>query len=390
MKLGVISFKECWQDESGHWYSSGGFPRQMEAICSLFEHSQLLVTRGKPKRGGIPLPKTIYVRAIRLPVGHDFRRKVDLILTFPYYLYQILRMIWSADVIHTPLPGDIPLIGMMVSLACGKPLIARYAGSWAKNNQNTPINDFTRTIMRRFAGGKRVMLVTGSGSVPPGKGMNWIFSSAITREELQQAQPDLNRGLSNPIQLATIGRLSPEKGFAVVLQAAAKVRDVGLHPALKWHLIGDGPERKRLEQMVRELKLGHFVSFEGQLDRKQLAAKLENIDLCVQASLTEGFSKAWLDAFMYGVPLIASSVGASCEVVGNQAERGWLVNPGDVSGLVKCLHEVLSADQDWPGLRQRCRAYVENKTLEDWTNKIGNICADQWQLSFHEGRLKYA
>jgi hypothetical protein len=44
MHLAVISFKTCWQNEEGRWVSSGGFPYQMTAICSLFDSAELLVT----------------------------------------------------------------------------------------------------------------------------------------------------------------------------------------------------------------------------------------------------------------------------------------------------------------------------------------------------------
>jgi glycosyltransferase involved in cell wall biosynthesis len=130
------------------------------------------------------------------------------------------------------------------------------------------------------------------------------------------------------------------------------------------------------------------VSFAGQLERSALSAALSRADLCVQPSLTEGFSKAWLDAFAHGLPVLASEVGAARVVLGGEGERGWLVPPGDAAALAAALRRVLTAPIDWPALRQRCRAYVEGMTLEEWSRRIGERCARQWGWTLGNGRLR--
>lgn len=388
----AVSFKPCWQDESGKWLSSGGFPLQMGGIASLFDEMVLVIVRAAPGAvpagGGIPLPAGARVVALSEPRGTDARRKLSVAARLPYYLWKIGRSMRGADAVHVPLPGDIPLLALGVALLARKRTIVRYGGSWPTNEQTTAMDRFTKAVMRRFAGGRNVMLATGGGAAEPAPGVAWIFSTALSRAELERAVPALDRGLCPTPRLIYVGRLSPEKGVATLLRALAMLARDGFAPMPHVTLAGDGPERAALEELARELGCGQLVSFAGQLERSALSVALSSADLCVQPSLTEGFSKAWLDAFAHGLPVLASEVGAARVVLGGEGERGWLVPPGDAAALAAALRRVLTAPIDWPALRQRCRAYVEGMTLEEWSHRIGERCARQWGWTLGNGRLR--
>lgn len=385
----AISFKECWQDSEGTWYSNGGFPLQMRAIASLFDSMTLLITRReKPGEGALPLPAGADIVVLRQPAGSNLRRKLSVAASLFYYLRTIARHVRQADVVHVPLPGDIPLLGMLVALALRKRLIVRYGGSWAANQQTTPMNRVTRALMRRFAGGRNVMLATGEGETPPAPGMRWIFATALSAEELRAIQPAPDRGLSDPPRLVYIGRLSPEKGVANLIEAVALLDREGFRPRPEVTLIGSGPERASLEARVDALGCPSRIRFAGQLDRAGLSAELQRADLCVQPSLTEGFSKAWLDAFAHGLPVLASEVGAARSVIGANGERGWLAPPGDVRALARQIRCALTGTTDWPALRRRCIGFAQDRTLEAWAREIGQVCAQQWNMALVDGKIR--
>jgi glycosyltransferase involved in cell wall biosynthesis len=379
--------KHCWRDESGAWMSSGGFPIQMAGIGSLFEEMTLVTSVVPPRDGGLPLPANTRVVALHEPTGEDARRKVSVVAHLPGYLLTIARSVWQAGVVHTPLPGDLPLLGMLVAVALRKRLIVRYGGSWQATAQTTRMNRVTKGLMRRFAGGRSVMLVTGAGTGVPAPRMHWIFSTALSEEEIAGIKPDLCRPAHEPLKLAYIGRLSSEKGVDKLVRAMGLLRRQGVEclPALT--IIGDGPERGKLEEVVAAEGIADAVRFTGQLDRTSLSGELGEMDVCVQPSLTEGFSKAWLDAMAHGLPVLASEVGAARSVIGGEGERGWLVPPGDVEALAAALREVVDGPVDWPALRRRCREYVEGQTLEAWARTIGEICSRQWGLTLVNGKL---
>lgn len=393
MRVCAISFKECWRDVSGRWMSDGGFPRQMTAIASLFDEMTLLTTVVPARGGGIPLPETLRLVALPKPVGVDARRKLSVAASLPRYARMMASEIRRADAVHVPLPGDLPFIGMVIAQMFRKPLLARYGSSWPINGETTVMNRVTKRWMRLAAGGRNVMLATGEDDCPPAPGMHWIFASAFWASELGALRPRLDRGLSSPPRLVYAGRLSPEKGVAVLLRSLAllEVQAPGLRPILT--LAGDGPERAALEVDAARLLPPGRVVFMGQLDRDVLSRCLDDADVCVQPSLTEGFSKAWLDAMSHGLPVIASEVGAARAVIGAAGERGLLVPPGDPEALARALERLLASPGggvagDWPSLRRRCCDYVQSRTLDAWAERAGSLCASQWHLSLVSGKLR--
>jgi glycosyltransferase involved in cell wall biosynthesis len=278
---------------------------------------------------------------------------------------------------------------MLVALALRKRLIARYCSSWETTTQTTLMNRVTRQCMRRFAGGGNVMLATGAGDAPPAAHMHWVFSTAISQSELAAHQPDLLRASGQPLRIAYVGRLAPEKGVVDLIEALGLLRSGATLPEQmpRLTIIGDGPQRPMLAARIKQLGYGDRVDFTGQLDRVALLHQLSAIDLCVLPSLTESFCKARLDAMLCGVPIITTDVGFGREIVGHDGERGWLVPAGDAPALANRLQQVMHDSINWPAMRSRCRSFVEMHTLEMWGQQIGQICARQWQLPFEDGKL---
>ena len=383
----VVSSKQCWQDASGAWLSSGGFPLQMSAIASLFDHMTLFVMRrDEPGEGGIPLPPADVV-VLRKARGKDLRRKLSVLAHLPEYLSVIARHVRQADAVHVPPPGDIPFLGMLVGLSLRRRLLVRYCGSWASTRRTTAMNRVTRALMRLFAGGRNVMLATGESERAPAPGVRWIFSTSLSAAELAETSPRTQNGLSSPPRIAYVGRLSPEKGVVNLLEAVAALEREGFAPLPRVEILGDGPERRALERRLAALGQGERIRFLGQLNRRELSDRLAQADFCVQPSLSEGYSKAWLDAFSHGLPVLGSEAGAARRVIGEEGERGWLAPPGDLERLQEKLRMVLREPRDWAALRGRCRAFAEGRTLEAWARQIGEICASQWRVDLREGKL---
>jgi glycosyltransferase involved in cell wall biosynthesis len=133
------------------------------------------------------------------------------------------------------------------------------------------------------------------------------------------------------------GRLSPEKGFDVFVEAAARVG--GRRGDVGFLLFGDGPLRGALERLIVSRGLqGRFVLGGFRTDLEQL---LGGLDLAVLSSHTEGLPVAVLEAQAAGVPVVATAVGGTPEVV-RDGETGWLVAPGDPVALAGRIMQALS------------------------------------------------
>jgi len=389
MRVCAISSKACWQEPSGRWVSTGGFPLQMAGVRSLFDAMTLVVVRTSPRSGGMPLPDDAQIVPLPSPPDGLARRRLWMLRGLAGHLRTLTAAVRGADVVHVPLPGDVPCLGTLVGWLLRKRLIVRYCSSWTTTSQATTANRLIRAWIRAFAGGRRVMLATGAGQEPPAPGVSWLFASAITAGEVAAVSPDLDRPLQKPPRLALIGRLSPVKGIPCLIEALSRLRARNLLADLpQATLIGDGPQRAELEAMVRQRGLGDCVRFAGQQDRRRLVAELLQTDLCVQPSLSEGFSKALLDAMLCGVPAIATDVGANRQIVGEDGHRGWIIPKADPDLLAEAIRRRLADPIDWPALRRRCRSYVEEHTLEAWSQQIGRLCAEQWGISYVEGKLR--
>jgi glycosyltransferase involved in cell wall biosynthesis len=156
--------------------------------------------------------------------------------------------------------------------------------------------------------------------------------------------------------VGSAGRLSPEKGFEVLIDCAALV--IREMPDVGFVLFGDGPLRNTLEQQVNRLGLhGRFI-FAGFKD--DLPCYLPHLDVGVMSSFTEGLPVILLEMAAAGVPSVATAVGGIPEVM-EQGQSGWLVAPGDARALASRLLELLR-DKDMRqafGRRARSRAAAE-------------------------------
>ena len=141
----------------------------------------------------------------------------------------------------------------------------------------------------------------------------------------------------SPILLAA-GRLSPEKGFDVLLEAAPTI--LQRNPGVRFVLFGEGPERPKLEARATVLGLtGRFLmpGYTGDLDRY-----LPWADALVLPSYTEGLPNVALEASAAGVPVVATAVGGTPEVV-RDGETGLLVPSGQPQALAAALNRLLAS-----------------------------------------------
>jgi len=142
----------------------------------------------------------------------------------------------------------------------------------------------------------------------------------------------------------TVARLSPEKDIRTLIQAVAIIRETC--PSFQLEIAGDGVCMAELQTMVRELGLDGHVRFLGQV--RDVRSVLERSGLFILPSLREGVSLTLLEAMACELPIVATRVGGTPEVV-IEGETGLLVSPGSPGELAQA---VLSLRQDPDGSRR--------------------------------------
>jgi len=158
---------------------------------------------------------------------------------------------------------------------------------------------------------------------------------------------------TDPVAIS-VARLSAEKDFPTLLRAVAIV--VRAVPQFQLKVVGDGPERSRLETLTRELNLTSHVEFLG--ERKDVPQLLAKAGFFVTASLTEGISLTLLEAMAVGLQVVATSVGGNSEIV-DAPRTGLLIPPGDPNQLAAAIIETCQRSAQWGELGRAGRRRVE-------------------------------
>jgi glycosyltransferase involved in cell wall biosynthesis len=147
----------------------------------------------------------------------------------------------------------------------------------------------------------------------------------------RQFQPAARPG-NGAFRIACVGRLIFNKGPQFLIEAAPQILEA--RPEAEFVLVGDGPLRTRLEERARELSISQRVKFLG--TRSDVAAILQGCDLLVRPSLLEGMPLAILEAMACGLPVVATPISGSAELV-RDGENGLLVPPADPGALAGAI-----------------------------------------------------
>ena len=138
---------------------------------------------------------------------------------------------------------------------------------------------------------------------------------------------DTTRAAGAPFRLLFVGRFQPQKNLVWMLKQIAAVVSESVRP-LELDLVGDGPQRRELEEIVKNLQHGPIVRFHGWLDRRELRELYQAADLTLNPSLYEGMPNVVLEAMACGCPVLASRVAGNDAVV-LDGVTGWLFALGD-------------------------------------------------------------
>jgi glycogen synthase len=137
--------------------------------------------------------------------------------------------------------------------------------------------------------------------------------------------------------LAFVGRFVSDKGAALLIEALARLKPSGMTPRLL--MIGDGPERRNLEEQARRLDLAGQIEFAGSRRDEALVEALNSASILVVPSLfKEPFGIVALEGIACGCAVIASGGGGLPEAVGS---CGLTFTNGDVPALTGCIAELL-------------------------------------------------
>ena len=144
-------------------------------------------------------------------------------------------------------------------------------------------------------------------------------------------------------RLVFVGRLAPEKGAALLIEAAARLRDDGVRVELV--LIGDGPTRREIEQAVKRDGLADTVTLLGWLDSERIRGEILASRALVLPSFAEGLPVVLMESLALHRPVVSTWVAGIPELV-QSGVNGFLVPAGSVDDLADARRAVAEASTD--------------------------------------------
>ena len=241
------------------------------------------------------------------------------------------------DIVHTHLV-HADVYGALAAAAAGAALVS------TKHNDDPfragAFRHVERLLARRAAS---VICITGALArfsaervgIPPGK-------LVVVHYGLDAPPPSWGE---NPVValpegarlLLWIGRLAEQKGYDVAVRALPQI--LAAEPGAVLVVLGEGPERGRLEALARELGVGEAVILPGRAG--DVNAWLGRAELFVHPCRWEGFGLVLLEAMLAGLPVVASEVSSVPEIVADGV-NGLLVPPGEPDALARAVTAVLA------------------------------------------------
>lgn len=179
--------------------------------------------------------------------------------------------------------------------------------------------------------------------------------------------------LTLPRNIAAAGRLTRQKGFDLLIRAFAVL--AGRFPDWQLTILGEGPERARLEKLAAEHGLSDRVVMPGTLP--SLGAVFSNSDLFALSSRFEGFPNVLAEALSWGVPAVSFNCPSGPAEILRDGVDGLLVPQEDPWALAAALGSLMSDEAKRRSMAERapdvCERFSENSYLDSWEELLKEL-----------------
>lgn len=177
-------------------------------------------------------------------------------------------------------------------------------------------------------------------------------------------------------KIVQVSRLYIEqKGQDILLKALGRLLAMGVSN-FKLYLIGEGPSRNLLQNLVKELGLDDYVHFEGLKTQEYIFQHLCEYDLFVQPSRYEGFGLSVAEAMAAGLPVLVSDIQGPMEIIGH-GKYGMTFKAGDDADLAKKLKTILSGQYDYTltekAYQHVCQEYDVETTAQRYLQEYHRV-----------------
>ena len=278
----------------------------------------------------------------------------------------------EADILHAQdIAAVLPCL--VARGTSGTPIVTTYHTSHFLRRADSP---FWRPVFRGFLRAADHNLaasreIAGVGeAIAPGVHVEPLTNGVDTETFRRTPSADSNLGAGRPFRLIAPRRLFEKNGVEYFVRALPLIAE---HAEIEALIVGDGPERDRIEALARELGVSDRARFLGARPHAEMPGLLSSCDLAVFPSLMEATSVAALEAMACELPVAATNVGGLPEIVDDGV--GGLCEPADPASLARLVTDLLQDD----GLKDRGEE-ARRRVVSQWSNER---LADRHEELYH-------
>jgi len=305
----------------------------------------------------------------------DLTRIFNLQLALPKKITEALRLVEdiSPDIVHAHnIFFTTSLFGVLTKILYKRKLVlTAHLGSIRNLALTGHMKAFAVTCYEHLVG--RVMFATSDAITAVSKSVqSHIVTLGAPLEktflipngvDIEEFQPAFVRYDNNHVDVISVGRLLPNKGFEYLVEAANLV--VAKKPVgIKFRIVGEGPHKKYLEGLVRSKGLERYFEFMGKVPR--VSDVLKEGGIFVRPSLTEGMPLTVLEAMASQLPIIATRVAGTPELITHN-ETGLLVDPGNAHQLADAILFLSNYPEFAEKLGRNAREFIERTYKQQYS-----------------------
>jgi len=317
-----------------------------------------------------------------------YTKRCEVILYAPYegskpfkYIKALIKFIRINDLslIVAQDPLYFGLIGLYLRRKTGVKLCIHFHSSWFTSRQwikerwrNRLLYWVARYVCSR-ADGIRVVS-NDIRDLLVGRGYKNVFMvpTPVEMPRLSKVKHIADKKKYVPFFLY-IGRLSHEKNVAILIMALKKLWNEHYTPLL--FIVGDGPERDRLEKLARAFQVSKHIKFVGQIPHQDIWYWLKSCKCVVLPSIYEGSAKVLREAGLAEKPVISTAVSGADDII-IPSKTGWIVPIGDMVALADSMAWTLNYSEKAKQMGRKAREHILKNF--DYENILDQI-VEGWQ-----------
>ena len=230
--------------------------------------------------------------------------------------------------------------------------------------------DLIQAISNYLADWARTMKYKGDIKVIPNAVNIKHFSKNYSKKETNTLKTQLKKGKEDQY-IITTSRLVEKNAVSDIIKSLNYLPD-----SFKLLILGDGPDRSKLELLTKRQRVENRVKFLGIIEQKEIPKYLKISDIFVRPSLSEGFGNSFIEAMASEVLVIATPVGGIVDFLKDK-ETGLFCevsNPRSIADQIRLIEENITLKEDIIKRAKKMviKKYDWNKIAKDMKNKIFN------------------